>query len=804
MDFEGLGNVEFQENRTTLLWYGDAPTVETGFGRVTRSITLGLWKTGRYNIVCVGINDRGEDHPLKKLPNYHVVSVPYLDKDPYGYQVMPKAIENYRPEVLIALNDPWLLTSERGRPDYNWFEKVIQEKAGNIPWMVYFPVDGGPFKQDWCNLFRSSWRAIAYSNYGKKVVLDAAPDLKDKLKMIYHGVDLSTFQVLPNQVKEKVRQEMNIPEDHKFIGIIARNQPRKNIPRGLRIFKYFRDGYGKCKVCGGLTGVDQFDSDCELCGSRDWAVAREGFHKASLYLHMNLKDPRGNDLPKIIADEKVRGVVYPKQHDIARGVPDSVLSAYYNALDVMFLPTTGEGFGLPVLESLASGTPVVATRTTSVVELLEDGGGILVDGSDWTIVDDTAQVRRHVIDIEKAVSALWRICSDDAFYEEQVSFGQLFASGMGWDNAILKFDDEIQSVLKERVSIIDSFPVKAEPKVFCVRPYGSAGDILCTTPVIAEIKKKYSGCSITYALPEAYVELVDGNPYIDAAVPYEKRWEGTRNREISGKLNVGKFDFFGIEDQVEGVMRPNVPFSRQEIWANNCGVDLGNYLPIYKIKDSERAWAEEHFGGLLREINVAIKIDTEEPYLRIPVDVLGKVCKFVMNDKVAVFAFIQNRNYLNFDEVIEVLPEGVHVVVVDDEETPYRKMIAALNLMDIVVSGDGSFCHFAGMLGKAIVPVFGPSDFSQRLKHYNNIYPVASTGCPYAPCWRNQSQIPCRVTGAFFTSKCLDDMKAKDIFTQVMKAIKGVPQSVTKAKADVEKKKATRDKRKARRGGRRR
>src|SRR6185295_5042399 len=66
-------------------------------------------------------------------------------------------------------------------------------------------------------------------------------------------------------------------------------------------------------------------------------------------------------------------------------VPDSALPAYYRAADVVAVPSIDrtEAFGLVLLEALACGTPVVASRLPGVRTLVDDGRtGFLVDPGD--------------------------------------------------------------------------------------------------------------------------------------------------------------------------------------------------------------------------------------------------------------------------------------------------------------------------------------------------------------------------------------------------------------------------------------
>jgi D-inositol-3-phosphate glycosyltransferase len=65
------------------------------------------------------------------------------------------------------------------------------------------------------------------------------------------------------------------------------------------------------------------------------------------------------------------------------------LPLFYSAADLLVLPSTYESFGLVTLESLACGTPVVATRVGGAAAIIEEGvNGALIDGSDRGVLAD--------------------------------------------------------------------------------------------------------------------------------------------------------------------------------------------------------------------------------------------------------------------------------------------------------------------------------------------------------------------------------------------------------------------------------
>jgi glycosyltransferase involved in cell wall biosynthesis len=75
-------------------------------------------------------------------------------------------------------------------------------------------------------------------------------------------------------------------------------------------------------------------------------------------------------------------------------LPQKDLPLWYNAADLFVYPSHFEGFGLPVLEAMACGTPVITSNTSSLPEVAGDAG-ILVSPTNTNALSQAMQSVFH-------------------------------------------------------------------------------------------------------------------------------------------------------------------------------------------------------------------------------------------------------------------------------------------------------------------------------------------------------------------------------------------------------------------------
>lgn len=123
--------------------------------------------------------------------------------------------------------------------------------------------------------------------------------------------------------------------------------------------------------------------------------------------------PPATDLHGLATRLGITGVVgYPDSYMYDTGqITQEQMSAWYRGIDVLLLCSYGEGFGVPLIESQACGTPVICTDGSAMSELC--GAGWLVSGTpDYEDGHQGWWKRPDADDIEAALEAAWQAKQD--------------------------------------------------------------------------------------------------------------------------------------------------------------------------------------------------------------------------------------------------------------------------------------------------------------------------------------------------------------------------------------------------------
>lgn len=224
---------------------------------------------------------------------------------------------------------------------------------------------------------RTAAHIIAVSESTKRDTVRLLGVPEEKITVIYEAAHPLFTQVTNEEALARARSHYDLPEE--FILFVSTIEPRKNIPTLLRAFRRLRDNY-------------KSNATLVIAGHRGWLV---------------------EEVDAVIEELKLGNSVR-----CLGGVPNEELVFLYNAAKLFVLPSFYEGFGLPPLEAMACGTPVIVSDTSSLPEVVGDAG--------WLV---------HPEDVEGLTVAMYRILSDENLRREMRAKGLKRAATFSWDRA---------------------------------------------------------------------------------------------------------------------------------------------------------------------------------------------------------------------------------------------------------------------------------------------------------------------------------------------------------------------------------
>lgn len=191
----------------------------------------------------------------------------------------------------------------------------------------------------WTAAHRST-RILTVSEASKRDILRYFRVDPDKIVVVYNALDERLSATPSDEELARVRERYQL--DHGFILYAGNIKPHKNLVRLIEAFEgLLRDGFPDLKL---LIIGDEISK---------WPALRHAVHAHKLH----------------------------KQVRFLGFLSDEMLAALYRLAAVFVFPSLYEGFGLPPLEAMAAGTPVVTSNLSSLPEVAGDAA-VLVDPYD--------------------------------------------------------------------------------------------------------------------------------------------------------------------------------------------------------------------------------------------------------------------------------------------------------------------------------------------------------------------------------------------------------------------------------------
>ncbi len=223
---------------------------------------------------------------------------------------------------------------------------------------------------------RQAKAIITVSQHAKQEIVAGLQVPAEKVHVIYEAAAPQYHTITDEDELDRVRNRYGLTRS--FMLYVGTIEPRKNL---TRLVMAFAQAHRQCP-----------DLELILVGQLGWQYG---------------------SLLKAIEDLKLGSAVRRLGY-----VPDADLPALYNLARALAFPSLYEGFGLPVIEAMACGTPVLTSNGSSLAEIAA-GASCLVDP----------------LDVKAIADGLLRLAVDDDFHASLSGAGLARSAQFSWQRA---------------------------------------------------------------------------------------------------------------------------------------------------------------------------------------------------------------------------------------------------------------------------------------------------------------------------------------------------------------------------------
>ncbi|MCC6526200.1 MAG: glycosyltransferase family 4 protein [Polyangiaceae bacterium] len=350
-----------------------------GIGRYTRSVAraiAALSPLERGGLACEGLVGLAGPQPVGPLdwdgsPGEPGPTIPWLMR---RRSALVATLRRLRPRLFHA-------TQPLGTPRGSFVPRVVtcHDLLLHALHEDYLPgrwlYRRGLWAADWSR-YHSARRVIAVSRATADQLVSILGFDARRIDVVHHGVDHERFRLARDDAERAARAAMRqaLGLDKPYFAYLGGTDPRKSI--GV--------------LCASFDAADLEDVELAVVG-------------------------RTSEQERTVVDGIVAGLRHPERVRLLGYVADEAIPALLEGALGFVFPSIGEGFGLPVLEAMACGTPVVTPLGTSLVE-----------------VAGRAALEVPPRDVAALTSALARLHREPALRADLARAGLAHARGFTW------------------------------------------------------------------------------------------------------------------------------------------------------------------------------------------------------------------------------------------------------------------------------------------------------------------------------------------------------------------------------------
>ena len=230
-------------------------------------------------------------------------------------------------------------------------------------------------------------KIITVSQFERKRILEALHLPSEQLVAVYNGFN-SHFHLQP-KAPEITRKYI---DSDNYLFFLGNTDPKKNIPRVLKAYS-------------------------------------EYLKRSEKKLPLLIADLKEDAIDRILEEEKITDIKSSLR--FPGYIANTDLAALYSGAFAFLYPSLRESFGIPMLEAMACGTPIIAGNTSAMPEIA---------GEKALLVDPFIS--------EDITEGILRLENDDKFYHQQVEYGVIRSKLFSWNNTAKSLLEIYREIIK--------------------------------------------------------------------------------------------------------------------------------------------------------------------------------------------------------------------------------------------------------------------------------------------------------------------------------------------------------------------
>ena len=317
------------DGKYKVLVLSDHAMSTSGVGTQSRHLLMGLLEKNKWSIRQFGAALKHTDYRTT------VVADDFIIKPIDGFgnpDLIRVTLATEKPDILFIFTDPRFFT---------WLFEIEDEVHQVCPIVWWHVWDNHPYPEFNNDYYDATDKINCHSHMTYSMIKESGLH-SSKCNFIPHALPESMFYPIPEaELKQHKQALFGAPEDDTFTGIwVNRNAKRKRPADVLESWKYFMNTLAKDK----------------------------GHQNARLIMHT---DPLDNEGPNLFAVAEMLGVKDSVFFSRER-IDFEKMNVLYNLSDFCLNMSYAEGFGLSTLESMMTGTPIVAVKTGGLTRQVVD------------------------------------------------------------------------------------------------------------------------------------------------------------------------------------------------------------------------------------------------------------------------------------------------------------------------------------------------------------------------------------------------------------------------------------------------